>query len=227
MSWAAVIAGGAAIVGSAVQANAAKKNKQTVSDLQYQPIDLDQLQKQAQAYAAENYANSLALEQRFQPELAALRPELYGQVGEDLKAGGNIPDDVYNQVAREAISGSNAAGLTGAAGPITAAMLGLTATQLRDKNQQKAASILSSNALPVAGLDPGSLASAALSQGNAQNQFTLNKAGAVTAANQSQANTWANVLGTLSEQVGKIKWPSSSGGSKPAPTGDADGPEDF
>lgn len=214
MSSIAVI-GAVATVGSAlISANAAKKNKTDTSNLQYQPIDLASLQKQAQDTAVQNATNSLALERSLQPGVANARTDLQDQVSADLAAGGNLPADVANQVTRSSITGADSAGLLGGGGPITAASLGLTALQLRNANQAKAANLLSANPLPVAGLDPGQIASAAIANNNAQNQFNLYKSGAMNNVNQANANANAGILGSLGSLAPLLsKAGSGSGGS--------------
>jgi hypothetical protein len=197
MSWAAVVGGVISIGGSLISANAAKKNASSTSNLQYQPIDIAALQSQAADAAKTNATNSLALEQSLQPNVADTRNELSSQVASDLKSGGNLPTDVANQVSRASITGSNSAGLFGGGGPLTAANLGLTALNLRNANQQKASNLLAANPLPVAGLDPGQLASASIANTNAENQFNLAKSGALNNANQSSANATGGVLGAI------------------------------
>lgn len=194
MPWIAAIA----TIGSAlISANASKKAASQANNMAYQPIDLDALQTKAQAYAKQNAINSLALEQELTPDLSAARFETQKQVAADLARGGNLPTDIANQVSRSAITGANAAGFTGAAGPITAANIGTTATAYRNANQEKAMNLMNANPLPISGLDPGSLASASIGQNNAINQFNMSKLGAQSAANQSQANTWSSALGGL------------------------------
>ena len=175
----------------------AGKNKNNVNNLTYQPIDLQALQTQAQQAAQQNIANSIALEAQNEPGLSATRFGLQGQVASDLNNGGIVPTDVANQVSRNAITGANSAGLYGAAGPVTAATLGTTATALRNQNQQKAMQLLQGNQLPTAGLDPGALDSAAIANLNAQNNFNLQKAGAINNANQSSANAQGGMIGSL------------------------------
>lgn len=214
MAWVAV---GAAAIGAAgsigsslIASNAANKNANLVNSVQYQPIDLNQLQQQAQQTAATNAANSIALEAKNEPFLSQSRFGLQQQVAQDLNSGGNLPTDVYNQTARSAITGADSAGLLGGAGPLTAANLGLTALQLRNQNQAKASNLVNANPLPVSGLDPGTLASAAISQNNAMNQFNLGKLQAMTNANQAKASAGGGLLGSITGGIGSIL--GSSGG---------------
>jgi hypothetical protein len=190
--------GAAGAIGSAViTSQAASSNQQAVANTQYQPIDINALQAQAQQFAQSNAANSIAIEQQTQPQLAAARAGLSGTVASQLALGGNLSPDVYNQTANAAISGANSAGLIGAGGPITAASLGQTAQALQQQRITNAQNLVSANPLPVGGIDPGSLASAVIGQNNAENQFNLSKLGATTAANQSSANANAGLLGTI------------------------------
>jgi hypothetical protein len=57
--------------------------------------------------------------------------------------------------------------------------------------------LTAANPLPTSGLDPGSLASAAIGQNQAQNQFALDKTGALTNVYQSGANSNAAMLGNI------------------------------
>ena len=195
---------------------AASKNASNVNNLQYQPIDLGQLQAQAQLAAQQNMTNSIAIEAQNEPGLSSTRFGLQGQLSSDLAGGGQVPTDVANQVSRSAITGSNYAGLIGAAGPITAATLGTTAMNIRNANQMKAMQLLQGNPLPTGGLDPGSLASAAIGTNNSQNAFTLGKAGALNNVNQSSANSNGAMAGALGSSFTSLmnaynKTPSQAG----------------
>jgi len=194
---AALIMGASSLGSAAISANAQKKASDIVNQQQYKPIDLEALQRQAQGYAHQNLEKSIALEQQYMPDVSAVRFGLQKQVAQDLARGGNLPPDVANQVTRATMAQAGSGGF--GAGPLTAAQLGLTALDLRNQAQGKAAS-LTANAtagLPTSGLDPGSLASAAIGQNQAQNQFDLSKAGAQANLIQSGANTQAQLLGNL------------------------------
>ena len=195
--WVTGISAAASIGSSLINKSAADKNSSMINSIQYQPIDLTKLQSDAQATAQQNLQNSLALEQKFSPGVSAARGGLQSQVAGDLASQGALPTDVQNQVSRSAITGANTAGFEGAGGPITAAQLGLTSMNVRNANQQKAQGLLSANPLPVSGLDPGTLASAAIGQNNAENQFNISKLNAVTKANSSAAGANAGLLGSL------------------------------
>lgn len=201
---------GSMISGSMAQ----KKAADVVGNLQYQPIDLDRLQQQAQGYAQQNIAKSIELEKQYMPEVSAARFGLQKQVAEDLARGGNLPPDVANQVTKATMARAGTGGF--GAGPLTAAQLGLTSLDLRNQAQAKAAALTATNPLPVSGLDPGSLASAAIGQNQAQNQFALGKAGALTNVYQSQANTSAANVGNLAALASL--WPKGTG-SAPGSTG--------
>ena len=199
---------GAAIVGSVgsamINKGSADKTANQVANTVYQPIDLEKLQTEAQDAAKQNYLNSISLEAQGQPDVAAARAGLSKQVAGDLASQGNLPIDVQNQVTRSAITGANSAGFQGAAGPITAATLGLTSMDVRNQNQQKAANLLAANQLPQSGLDPGALASADIANTNALNNFNLKKLGPEANANQSQGNANAGLLGSFTSALGKI-----------------------
>jgi hypothetical protein len=64
------------------------------------------------------------------------------------------------------------------------------------QRENNAFSLLASNPLPTAGLDPGALASAEVSQNAAQNQFNLAKAGVSSNLINSQAQLQAGQAGT-------------------------------
>jgi hypothetical protein len=183
-----------------------KKAADVVGNLQYQPIDLDKLQEQAQGYAQQNIAKSIELEKQYMPDVSAARFGLQKQVAQDLARGGNLPPDVANQVTRASMARAGAGGF--GAGPLTAAQLGLSSLDLRNQAQAKAAALTATNPLPVSGLDPGSLASAAIGQNQAQNQFALGKAGALTNVYQSQANTSAANVGNLAALASM--WPKGT-----------------
>ena len=190
-----IISAVGSIGSSLINKNAASNNASNINNLQYQPIDLGQLQSQAQQAAQQNLVNSISLEKQNEPGLSATRFGLQGQLASDLAGGGNVPTDVANQVSRSAITGSNSAGLLGAAGPITAATLGTTAMNIRNANQMKAMQLLQGNQLPTSGLDPGALASASIANTNAQNQFTLGKAGALNNVNNANAAANSGMMG--------------------------------
>jgi hypothetical protein len=197
MAWVQLISALGSAYSSYENNKAAGKNKNNVNNLQYTPIDLTQLETQATQAAQANIANSIAIEAQNEPGLSATRFGLQGQLSSDLNNGGLVPTDVANQVSRSAITGANSAGLTGAAGPVTAASLGTTSMAIRNANQQKAMQLLQGNQLPTAGLDPGALASASIANTNAGNYFNLAKSGALNNANQSSADAKGGMIGSL------------------------------
>lgn len=214
MSSIATIGAVGAIGSALINKSAAKKNQAQAVDLQYTPIDLDKLQSDAHDQAVKNATNSIALEKSLEPSLDSARFGLQDQVNADLQSGGNLPTDVANQVTRASITGADSAGLQGAAGPITAASLGLTSLQLRNANQAKAASLLAANPLPTAGLDPGQIASASIANNNQLNNFNLAKSGVLANANQSNANANSGLLGSLGSLAPLVtKLGAGSGGS--------------
>lgn len=192
---AALIMGGATVASSVVQRNAAKKAQAQIDSLQYQPIDLAKLQTDARENAEQNLAKSIALEQKYMPQVSAARFELQSQIAQDLARGGKLPLDVANQVTRSSMAQAGAGGF--GAGPLTAGQLGLTSLDLRARAQERANAFLAANQLPVSGLDPGALASAAIGQSQAQNQFDLSKAGAQANLIQSQGNAMSSMIGQL------------------------------
>lgn len=221
---AAAAIGAAGTLGAAyMSSQAAGDNQQIANNLQYQPIDINALQSTAQQTAASNAANSIALEQQNEPGLSAARFGLQNTVASQLAQGGNLSPDVYNQTANAAISGANSAGLTGAGGPITAASIGQTSQALLQQRIQNAGNLVNANALPVAGLDPGQIASALVGQNNAENQFALSKAGYQTNANQSSADAWGSAAGAIGgvAQGALDKYKASK---KPPPTADGNTP---
>ena len=199
-----IISAVGSIGSSLINKNAASNNASNINNLQYQPIDLGQLQSQAQQAAQQNLVNSISLEKQNEPGLSATRFGLQGQLASDLAGGGNVPTDVANQVSRSAITGSNSAGLLGAAGPITAATLGTTAMNIRNANQMKAMQLLQGNQLPTSGLDPGALASASIANTNAKNQFTLGKAGALNNVNNANAAANSGMLGSVTGSLSSL-----------------------
>ena len=196
---AGVIAGGAlaasAIGGGIMSKNAASANAKNIANLQYKPIDLQALQEQAQVNAKENLVKSIELEKQYMPDLSAARFGVQKQVAEDLSRGGQLPVDVQNAVTRSAMTSAGAGGF--GAGPLTAAQLGLTSYDIRNQNQAKAASLAAATPLPTSGLDPGSLASAAIGQNTAQNQFNVDKTTADNQQRSASAAANASILGGL------------------------------
>lgn len=193
-----------AVGAAAISSKGAKDAAKMAGSATYERIDLDELQKRAQTVARENAINSLALEAELTPDVAKARRELATQVSNELAMNGQISPDVARQVAQRSITGATASGLSGVAGPITAASLGLTAMDLTNQRQAKAASLLASNPLPESGLSPGSLASAAVADLNAANQFNTSKTQAQANAAQARANANAGLVSSIGSGIGSI-----------------------
>lgn len=193
-----------AVGAAAIGAKGAKDAAKIAGSATYERIDLDELQKRAQTVARENAINSLALEAELTPDVAKARKLLAAQVSNELAMNGQISPDVARQVAQRSITGATASGLSGVAGPITAASLGLTAMDLTNQRQAKAASLLAANPLPESGLSPGSLASAAVADLNAANQFATNKAQGQAAAAQASANATASLVSSIGSGIGSV-----------------------
>lgn len=175
---AGVIAAGA-VASSAISSSSASKARRTMSAAleNYERIDLDELQKNAIATARENAVNSMALERELTPDIANTRATLSKQVSDELSMGGKLDADVTNQVARNAASKANTAGLYGGGGPITAAMLGLTSMDVAQQRKQNAAALLAANPMQQVGLSPETLASVKIADVNNWNQAQLDVAG--------------------------------------------------
>ncbi len=193
------------------QQDAARKAQHAVSDAQkvagavdYQPIDIAQLTANAHDQAVKNATDSLALERSLQPDIADTRTNLSRSISDQLKLGGQLPTDTINAVTQAGrVAGGTSGSLGGASVPLTAGLLGLSSLNLLNQRQNNAAGLLAANPLPVAGLDPGTLASLEAQQNAAQNQFNLAKAGVQTNLIGSQvqagaAQTGANMAGISS-----------------------------
>lgn len=130
----------------------------------------------------------------------------------DLERGGNLPTDVANQVTQSArVIGNRSGGGSGVTTPLTASLIGLNAYDLREKSQADANQFLQLNDLPVAGLDPGSLASIEVAENAANNQFNLEKAGVASnlanseaAARASQIGSTAGLISSVGNALGKV-----------------------
>jgi hypothetical protein len=193
--WQAIIPLAIAAYQAYTSKKSADKSEDMVSNLQYQPIDLKQLQEQARTTAEENARKSIELEKELNPDLSTARFDSQKMVADDLKDGGQLPTDVANAVTSGGIAQSNKAGLYGGGGPITAANLGLTALGLRDQRLTRALTLAQANPTPTAGLDPGAVASLEVAQNNALNQFNLAKSGALNKANQSKSDATSSLIG--------------------------------
>lgn len=154
------------------------QQQQAVNGLSYQPLDVEAIKKQATDQAAQNAARSIQLEQQLSPGVSSARQGLQKQVSDELAQQGNLPADVQARIGRTSAAQAGASGVLGSQAPATAAALGLTSLDLANSRRQNAANLLAANPLPVAGLDPGALASLGVANNQQANQFALSKAGA-------------------------------------------------
>ena len=214
MAWATIAVTVVGAVGSAVAANqtrqankgiigaqkdALAQQQDLLANLKYEPIDIAKLQADATAAATQNATNSLALERSLQPNVAATREATSKRVSDELALGGNLSPDVANQVAMAARTRGSSSGVGGNAAPITAALTGQSAQSLLQQRINNANGLLAANPLPVAGLDPGSLASAEIANTTNQNQFNIAKAGGQANLIQSGANITGAELGAKAQ----------------------------
>lgn len=204
---AASVAGVASSISAQRKAQSAAKDalaqqRELAANLKYEPVNIENLKEQARQQAITNATQSLALERELQPEVAATRQMVAERVRSDLGLGGQLSPDVAAQVARASrVSGA----LSGApAGPLTAAQIGLTAEGLRSQRLGQAEQLLAQNRLPVAGLDPGALASAIVAQNAAMNQFNLAKMGVGANLAQSGAQVAAGAAGSQQGITGTL-----------------------
>ena len=207
-SWFAVGATVVSTVGGAIiSSDASRKAKHAQEDalaaqkdisanLKYEPVDLAKLKADAQATAIENATNSLQIERSLQPNVAGTREGLAKTVNEQLAMGGRLPPDIANQVMQAGRTAGSASGVGGNSAPLSAALIGQTALGLQQQRQDNASQLLAMNQLPVAGLDPGALASVEVANNAAQNQFNLEKSGVASNLAQSQANIQAGAAGS-------------------------------
>lgn len=169
--------------------DALAQQREIAANLKYEPVDIENLKKQAHQQAVQNATQSLALERELSPDVAATRQAVAERVRSDFALGGQLSPDIANQVARAA---RTSGALSGApAGPLTAAQIGLTAEDLKQQRLKNAQSLLDQNKLSMAGLDPGALASLIVSQNAAQNRFNMAKAGDAAKLAQSGAQVGA------------------------------------
>lgn len=212
-----------------IQKQALAQQQQIAANLKYTPIDLDKLKADVHAQAVQNATQSLALERSLHPELAQARDALQHQISSELALGGKVSPDIANQVARATRAASSLSGAP--AGPLTAAMLGTTSDALRQQRQAAASGLLAANPLPVAGLDPGALASEEVAQNAAMNKFNMAKAGissnlvqsgadiaSTEAANRAAVNSsWFNVGRDVLGSLGKVIPTGGVGGGGSTP----------
>lgn len=173
--------------------DAALRQEQLVANLKYEPINIEKLRQDARDQAIANATQSLALERELSPAVAATRQMAAERIRSDLALGGQLSPDVANQVARAARTSGSLSGAP--AGPLTAAQIGTTAEALKQQRLSNAAGLLATNPLPVAGIDPGALASLQISQNAAMNQFNAAKAGINANMIQSQGQLAGGAAG--------------------------------
>lgn len=201
-----IVGGAASAISSAdssrkainAQKDALNAQRGIAANLKYEPIDIKSLTEQARQQAVSNAVNSLAMERELSPEVAASRQMVAQRVSQDLALGGQLSPDVANQVARASRTQGARSGAP--AGPITAAQIGLTGEQLRNSRLAEGMQFLNQNKLPVSGLDPGALASLAVSQNTAMNQFNAAKAGVDANIAQSAGQVGAGMAAAQGAQ---------------------------
>ncbi len=191
---------------SASANNILQQQQQTVNQLNYIPIDIPRLQREAEQTAGRNAARSLALEAQLAPGVSAARSGLQSQVAENLALRGALPADVQNQVSRESAGQAGASGLLGSHGPITAANLGLTSLSLQ-------------NPTPLAGLDPATVFNANVASNNQRNNFELAKIGAQGNIANSQLGQIQSELSRGASAPGISLWDTSMGSYQPTSSG--------
>ena len=202
MSFVAIAIGASAVIGAGTSlyenaqsreaANKAINSEQNIlGNLQYQPIHIASLQKQATAESIAYATKTLAQQPAFQPNVARSNDLLQKRVAVLLAEGGILPPDVAYDVAEGARVYGGSSGSIGSAGPETAALIGQSSLGLLQQRQANAAALEAANPAPTVGLSATDLASAIEANNNASNQFALAKAGAQTGLLNSQAQAAA------------------------------------
>jgi hypothetical protein len=191
---------GSAIYGASASRVANNKaldaQQKNIDSLQYQPIDIEKLKAEATQNAIDNATNSLALERSLTPDVATARATLSKQVSDQLALGGKLGADTINTVNQAGrVAGSSSGIGSGSTVPLTAALLGENSQALQQQRMANAGSLLAANPLPVAGLDPGQVASAEIGNNNAQNQFNAAKVGLNANMINSQLNADKSEIG--------------------------------
>ena len=201
---AAALVGAAATIGTTLYTSSQNKKAANKATKQlagaegvYEKIDLDELQALATRTARENALKSLSLEKELAPGVSATRSTLQDQVSSELAQGGKLSPDVINAVTRSAQAGANNAGLYGGAGPITAAMLGLTAMDVANARKDRATQLLAANPEPVSGLDVGSIANAYITDQTNLNKIRQNVVTGSAANTLNQANINSGMVSGL------------------------------
>jgi hypothetical protein len=201
----------------------------TVQIPKFERVDLNQLQTLARQTALDNIKAAKATEQQFNPDLAESRAVLQQQTNallklggaekatkrilDDFDLGGRLPVELQNQII--ASSGARAASSGGPLGALTARDLGQSALALRDKRTQdllssyaaragQAATVQAANPEPVVGLDPGQLASVAVADTNALNNYNQMAAQIRAQNNQNRMQAITSTIGTVGGILGNI-----------------------
>lgn len=124
-------------------------------------VDIRALQNMARDEALINAMNSRMVEGRVAPDVLRIRDELPRQLASDLEGGPS--QRLSNQWLKQGITGAIATGAMTDSGFARSAIADATRqSYIADRTQQqaKAAAFLGDNPAPVAGLDPGALATA-------------------------------------------------------------------
>lgn len=124
-------------------------------------VDIRALQNMARDEALINAINSRNVEGRVAPDVLKIRDELPRQISADLEGGPS--QRLSNQWLKQGITDAIATGAATDSGFARSAVADSTRQSYfadRDRQQAKAAALLGDNPAPVAGLDPGALATA-------------------------------------------------------------------
>lgn len=215
MGAAAVIGGGLALSAGATVYSTSKQSKaqnKALKTLQgaegvYESIDLDELQNLASKAARESAVGSQQLESELAPGVAQTRKELQSQVADELALGGRLDTDTINAVTRGATAAANNAGLYGGGGPLTSAMLGLTAREVANERKDRAERLLAANPEPNAGLSASELASQYVSDKTNLNQIRQNMLSGTATSQLQQGKLYGDaatsIAGLLSGAASK------------------------
>ena len=155
-------------------------------------VDLDYLQQMARREALINALESRGIERQVSPELAAAREELPRQINAELQGG---PSTTLSNIWTKAgLVDAVATGVNTGSGFARSALADSTRRDFildRDRVQGKAASLLAANPAPVAGLDPGSMASAITqTQSDNANARDLYKTSVLSALSNNSNNVF-------------------------------------
>ncbi|MCK9587891.1 MAG: hypothetical protein M0Q93_00845 [Terrimicrobiaceae bacterium] len=151
-------------------------NAAIASSPELRTADISGLQSMAQRQSLINALNSAQMEKELTPEIANVRGELSKQVETDLTGGPSTA--LSNLWLKQGLVDQIATGVDTGSGFARSALADDTRADFydnRDKQQSKAAALLSANPQPVAGLDVGSLAGiqtqAAADNANARDNY--------------------------------------------------------